>query len=115
MPSRDPLTEATERLNTILTQSEVALREKGFGVSADVALPGGGALGFAKFDNTWRLVYTRGDVDTPLTSASRRIRIEAAAALPALYKALQAAVVDAQREVERATEQAEAFLAYLGA
>lgn len=108
------LTRATEQLNAHLRVAEKTLAECHLGVTASVPLSSptdpNALLTFGKFDDGWRLSVTVGSARTPLTNASRELRLRAVALLPALLTALLEAAETEHSRVEGAVQQLETFI-----
>jgi hypothetical protein len=105
------LNEATDRLNTLITEAEAVFAAH-FNTTAEVTFGEQGALlVFGKQDREWRLAvaYDKHDAQ-PLTNASRLTRIEAVKAFPKLWGALMDAVTEDFRNVVRACKNVEEFL-----
>jgi hypothetical protein len=112
LPDPKRLHDVTDRLNAELLDVQQALRDLKLGVSAYVTLDEDEhgwykVLSFSKSGAEFKLVIQtglEGDPDvqtTPLTSASRETRLEAAEALPKLYEKLLKAF---EAEIERVNE-----------
>jgi len=95
------LDQATEDLNEGLLQAESALRSRNLGVSAGITFLHNSRicmLYFKKRGDEWCFIVSGPDVpETHLLSASRSLRVEAAAHLRELYKAM---VSEEQNQLE---------------
>lgn len=105
------LATATEALNEALANAEAAIAGLNLGVTAEVPLPGGGALVWRKDGDRWALLFETDSTFEPLRHASRAVRLKAVGQLPKLVDAMRAQVVLQLDEVLKAINAAEAFTA----
>lgn len=92
----------SNELNDTLRRAEAALTALNLGVEVDVFLEEGARLHFSKYKGRWALVIVDESDCYPALSASRRVRIRVAKALPFLISALPVKVVDYEQSVREA-------------
>ena len=107
------LAKATDELNEVLRDAEDRLAALNLGVAAEIALSDCVHLRFGKHGAGWALLCIRGDQTDPIVSASRRVRVEAAQALPRLRAALLETATTQEAAVRFAVLEARKFLASL--
>lgn len=100
----DELNVLTDDLNLSLKEFEDAVYARGLGVPASVSMSEGEKLTYGKMGTQWRLIFeTESGEPVPLLNASRGIRVQAVAYLPALLTALDEAYQQTLQDVHIAT------------
>jgi hypothetical protein len=106
----DELETSTESLNATFVEVVHFLAELHLGVAAEVDLDDGAKLVFCKAGGKWGLHVRLPGGDTPLLSASRKLRVAAAHKLEDLHAALLVAVQHDLDDVRTASQIATAAL-----
>lgn len=104
---------ATELLNTRLLDAQVRLAALGIGTTAAIKIDDDLELSFSKRGGTWKLNIQNTSETRDLLSGSKRERVLAAHALPALLAALRENAVTHLADLKSASDAVEAFLATL--